>query len=83
MRCKQLGLSPLFPGAPQRVTIGPLPITLLPPASALQKRDKAVGIPKRFWGPEADGGLCGEGAANGSEEGVRKEGKLCERHMCS
>lgn len=63
MRCRQLGLSPLFPGAPQRVTI-PLPTTLLPPALALQKKDKAVGIPKRCWGPEVDGGLCGKGAAN-------------------
>ena len=36
MRCRQLGLSPLFPGAPQRVTISPLPVTLLPPALALR-----------------------------------------------
>lgn len=59
MRCRQLGLSPWFPGTPQRVTIGPLPITLLLPALALQKRDRRVRIPKRCWGPGVEGGdLC-------------------------
>lgn len=52
------GPEPLFAGTPEMVPLGPLPITPLPPALALQKRDKGVGIPKRCWESGVDGGLC-------------------------
>jgi hypothetical protein len=34
MRCRQFGLSPLFPSLPRSIVVGTPPLTLLPPALA-------------------------------------------------
>lgn len=70
MRCRQFGLSPFLAPKhlPQSVIIGPPPLTLLPPALALQKRNKR-------WGSKAGAGVCSvwafvpiRSAANWSEK---------------